>query len=303
MSQHDMTVDNGAGVGVRADLNSALKALVSQSSGASAPNPAFPCQLWADTGTGRLKRRDSANTLWLDIGILDALGEIQTVASAPLTDIGAATSKVVAISGTTTITGLGSIVAGVTRTVRFTGTLLLTYNATSLILPGGASITTAVNDTAEFLSLGGGNWICLHYNPANGTYGRSTIVGTVSQAGGIPTGAIIEKGSNANGDFVKFADGTLICSDRFGFNAGTNSAAGSLFQTAITPAREFPAAFVGVPKVQVTAFAVGIAVAPCAAGAVASPTNWPAMSCIGPFNTGGTFYQGIYNYLAIGKWY
>ncbi|MGU3577106.1 hypothetical protein ACLBWZ_16445 [Brucellaceae bacterium C25G] len=40
---------------------------------------------------------------------------------------------------------------------------------------------------------------------------RGNILGTVSQAGGVPTGAIIERGSNANGEFVKFADGTQIC--------------------------------------------------------------------------------------------
>jgi hypothetical protein len=40
---------------------------------------------------------------------------------------------------------------------------------------------------------------------------RSNILGTVSQLGGVPTGAIIERGSNANGSFVKYADGTLIC--------------------------------------------------------------------------------------------
>jgi len=39
----------------------------------------------------------------------------------------------------------------------------------------------------------------------------SAIVGTVSQSSGVPTGAIIERGSNANGEFVKYADGTLIC--------------------------------------------------------------------------------------------
>jgi hypothetical protein len=72
MSQHDMTVDNGAGLAVRTDLNNALKALVSQSSGASAPSPTFPCQLWADTGTSRLRQRDSANTLWIDLGPLDS---------------------------------------------------------------------------------------------------------------------------------------------------------------------------------------------------------------------------------------
>jgi hypothetical protein len=37
------------------------------------------------------------------------------------------------------------------------------------------------------------------------------IVGTVSQASGVPTGAIIERGSNANGSYIKYADGTLIC--------------------------------------------------------------------------------------------
>jgi hypothetical protein len=42
-------------------------------------------------------------------------------------------------------------------------------------------------------------------------YNQGNILGTVSQSGGVPTGAIIERGSNANGEFVKFADGTLIC--------------------------------------------------------------------------------------------
>lgn len=40
---------------------------------------------------------------------------------------------------------------------------------------------------------------------------RGLSVGTVSQSGGVPTGAIIESGSNANGRYVKYADGTMIC--------------------------------------------------------------------------------------------
>lgn len=39
----------------------------------------------------------------------------------------------------------------------------------------------------------------------------AAIVGIVSQSGGQSTGAIIERGSNANGNYVKFADGTMIC--------------------------------------------------------------------------------------------
>jgi hypothetical protein len=40
---------------------------------------------------------------------------------------------------------------------------------------------------------------------------QNSVVGTVSQVGGAPTGAIIESGSNANGRYIKFADGTMIC--------------------------------------------------------------------------------------------
>jgi hypothetical protein len=42
------------------------------------------------------------------------------------------------------------------------------------------------------------------------TFQRSNILGTVAQTGGVPTGAVIERGSNANGEYVKFADGTLM---------------------------------------------------------------------------------------------
>lgn len=40
---------------------------------------------------------------------------------------------------------------------------------------------------------------------------EGNIIGTVSQAGGVPTGAIIERGSNASGEYARYADGTQIC--------------------------------------------------------------------------------------------
>lgn len=42
-------------------------------------------------------------------------------------------------------------------------------------------------------------------------YSQASIVGPVSQTAGKPTGAIIEQGSNANGSYVRFADGTQHC--------------------------------------------------------------------------------------------
>lgn len=91
------------------------------------------------------------------------------IASATTTDLSVATGDYVDITGTTTITGFGTVAAGVMRTVRFTGALTLTHNATSLILPGAANITTAANDTAIFRSLGSGNWLCISYKKADGT--------------------------------------------------------------------------------------------------------------------------------------
>lgn len=90
------------------------------------------------------------------------------IASATTTDIGAATGMSVHVTGTTTITGLGTIGNGTLRFVTFDGILTLTHNATSLILPGGANIATAAGDCALFKSEGAGNWRCLGYWPKNG---------------------------------------------------------------------------------------------------------------------------------------
>lgn len=46
---------------------------------------------------------------------------------------------------------------------------------------------------------------------ADAAYQPSNILGTVSQSGGIPTGAILEGGSNANGTYLRLADGTQFC--------------------------------------------------------------------------------------------
>mgnify|MGYP001773705481 CR=1 FL=1 len=45
-------------------------------------------------------------------------------------------------------------------------------------------------------------------------YDTGNILGTVSQSGGIPTGAIIESGSNVNGSYTRYADGTLLINIR-----------------------------------------------------------------------------------------
>jgi hypothetical protein len=91
------------------------------------------------------------------------------IASAGTCDIGAASGMYVHITGTTTITAFGTKTAGVKRILVFDDILTLTHNATSLILPTGANITTAAGDVAHMVSEGSGNWKCVAFIRANGT--------------------------------------------------------------------------------------------------------------------------------------
>jgi hypothetical protein len=51
-------------------------------------------------------------------------------------------------------------------------------------------------------------------------YSNSNIVGTVSQAAGVSTGAVIETATNANGTYTKYADGTMMVRGRATMPAG-----------------------------------------------------------------------------------
>lgn len=116
-----------------------------------------------------------------------------SVASAATTDIGAAASINVGITGTTGITSLGTAPNGTYRQGRFTGILTLTHNATSLILPGGANITTAANDRFGAYSLGSGNWLVLWYVKASGTalVGSSSLSLATNSSGTLSSGTLL----------------------------------------------------------------------------------------------------------------
>lgn len=85
------------------------------------------------------------------------------VASTGSMDVGAVAGLMHDITGTTTVTGLGTVSSGIWKVLKFEGAVPLIHNATSLILPGAANITTADGDVGIFMSEGSGNWRCLHY--------------------------------------------------------------------------------------------------------------------------------------------
>jgi microcystin-dependent protein len=69
-----MSIADAAGAVARADINNALLALVSNSSGATEPATKFAYQTWADTTTGLLKVRNAANSAWIVVGELASFG-------------------------------------------------------------------------------------------------------------------------------------------------------------------------------------------------------------------------------------
>lgn len=97
-------------------------------------------------------------------------GPTVTTASASTADLALSLNHNAVISGSVTIQSFGSNASTSFPTYRvvFTGAPLLTYNGTSMILPGAADIQAAAGDTAVVDYLGSGNWRVSQYQKATG---------------------------------------------------------------------------------------------------------------------------------------
>lgn len=75
---------------------------------------------------------------------------------------------------------------------------------------------------------------------------RSNVLATVTQSGGVPTGALVERGRNANGEYVRFADGTQMCvlPSNLNIRVDITEAIGNEYRSALHT-WIFPAGFVG----------------------------------------------------------
>ena len=67
----DYIISNQSGASFRTDLNNTLAAIVSNNSNSSSPATTYAYQWWADTSTGILKIRNSANNAWIELLQLD----------------------------------------------------------------------------------------------------------------------------------------------------------------------------------------------------------------------------------------
>ena len=115
-------------------------------------------------------------------------------------------------------------------------------------------------------------------------YGPGNLLGTVSAVGGIPTGAVIEEGSNTNGTYVRFADGTQICTTEI-LGVDINNSVGGLYKSDLLQ-WIFPAAFVDntwVGTGRVKDSSAGVSVHVTGSGAVA-PSAIVAYCVTSPLN-------------------
>lgn len=106
MSQNDFNIANQGFPSFRSDLNSALLALGSNSSGATAPATTYAYQWWYDTANDILKFRNADNDAWIDFATFDQATDSWSFTSVDInggtidgTVIGGTTAA--AISGTT----------------------------------------------------------------------------------------------------------------------------------------------------------------------------------------------------------
>lgn len=190
---------------------------------------------WSTTASSNLP----ADATTIGAGLADNFQQIQAtvrahlaskgadIASATTTDIGAVAGLAHDITGTTTITGLGTVSAGVWKILQFDGALTLTHNGTSLILPGAVNITTAAGDVGVFISEGSGNWRCVSYSGKNIAGNNLVLTGDLAVNGGdLTTSATTFNLLNTTATTVNFAGGASTALN-IGNASGTNTVLGA----------------------------------------------------------------------------
>jgi hypothetical protein len=78
MSQHDYVIDNQSAPAARADINAVLQAIATTNSGGASPVTTYANQIWYDTATNEIKKRNEANSAWIVLGTVDEAGSTFT---------------------------------------------------------------------------------------------------------------------------------------------------------------------------------------------------------------------------------
>ena len=147
MSQHDFNIANQSFPATRTDLNNALLAIASNSSGDAEPATKYANQWWYETDTNTLKLRNEANDAWISIAVLDQSGNaVHSITTAGLT------------LGSTAISATGAEINQLNAITR--GSILYgnASGATARLAKGGAGtvLTSDGTDISWAAAAGGG---------------------------------------------------------------------------------------------------------------------------------------------------
>ena len=166
MATHDYVLANQDGASFRSDLNNALAAVVSNNSSSTEPSTTYAYQWWADTNTGLLKIRNSADSAWVTVG---------TLASANLgllTSTSAASIYLALAGGTVT----GALEIGTAGSLVFEGATANDFETTLAVTDPTADRTLTLPDATSTLA---GLAITQSFTKAQ----RSTITSFSSSSG------------------------------------------------------------------------------------------------------------------------
>lgn len=177
---------------------------------------------WITNGIDSFVTQKDKSTL--ENAIYEAEGS--ALAAASTVDLSSATGNFLHITGAATISSFGSVTAGARFVLVFDGVCTLTYNATSLILPGTANITTAANDCCMIVSEGSGNWRVVGYFPIAGGSGGGTVTAVtatapLSSTGGSAPDISIPQANGTTDGFLDSADWTTFNGKQDVLSAGT----------------------------------------------------------------------------------
>ncbi|MGF0237594.1 hypothetical protein ACQR3P_01725 [Rhodococcus sp. IEGM1300] len=134
-------------------------------------------------------------------------------------------------------------------------------------------------------------------------------IGTVSQAAGVPTGALMEYGTNANGEFWKYACGMMVCTRLVDINSTiTTGLNGGFYNPGLNnlgvPSQDMPATFSTLPKINITITCDDAAgtTAWIGGASVQTVSKWPRCYQMELFSRTTVQVYRI-SYTAIGRWF
>jgi len=92
MAQHDYVIANQGFPAFRSDLNTALSAIVSNNSGATAPSTTYAYQMWYETDTNNWYMRNADNDAWITLATFNQTNDTVNFIDSSTTVAGISTS-------------------------------------------------------------------------------------------------------------------------------------------------------------------------------------------------------------------